>query len=71
MTLGERLLQLRKRSKLTQKAVAAALPYGRQQYVSLYERGGRQPSVEDLRRLTHILHTESLDALLEGVDFPA
>lgn len=68
MLFHERLLSLRKNSKLSQKDIAVELGISLRSY-QYYERGEREPTVSILLILAKIFHT-SVDYLIGCTDNP-
>lgn len=68
-TTGESIRRLRRAAGLSQEELAERLGVSRQS-VSLWEQGNTQPSLENLRAMTEILHTD-FNTLLGGVETPA
>jgi len=66
-TLGQRIKQLRKAKGLSQQALAFACGWESQSRIGNYEKGTRQPNLDDLEKLAHVLGI-SLPDLLAGRD---
>lgn len=64
--LGNRLSNLRKKTKFRQEDIAKKLGLGRTTY-AMYEQGKREPDLEILTKLADIFNV-SLDYLLTGKD---
>lgn len=66
-TLGLRIKQLRKAKRLSQQALAFACGWESQSRIGNYEKGTRQPNLEDLEKIAHALGT-TLPDLVAGRD---
>jgi transcriptional regulator with XRE-family HTH domain len=63
MSFGKQLAQARKRLRLTQPQLAKLCGWDSQSRISMYERGERQPSIQEVVKLSDILNVP-LDNLL-------
>lgn len=66
-TLGLRIKQLRKAKGLSQQSLAHACGWESQSRIGNYEKGTRQPNLEDLEKIAHALGT-TLPDLVAGRD---
>ncbi len=64
MTMRENLINARKKKGYTQKELAQLISLSERQYQSL-EAGTSDGSIKTWQRLKEILHTETIDFLLE------
>lgn len=71
LTFGSRLQLYRHRAKLTQTALARLMGWDSQSRISMYERGEREPSNDEILKFCSVLNCTPNDLLLGGEPAPS